>query len=60
MIRAPFPVNLVLTLGLVGGCVYFWGFSNNPGAFVASAFLLMGLAQYGTHLAMDIRDRLRK
>ncbi len=54
--RAPFAVNLIVTLGFILCLVYFWVFNDNPGKFVAAAFLLIGLAQYGTHLVMDIND----
>ncbi len=58
--KAPFIVNVVVTLGLIAGCLYFWVLSDNPGKFVASAFLLIGLAQFGTHAAMDIAAMRRK
>ncbi len=58
--RAPFAVNLIVTLGFIVCLVYFWGFCDNPGKFVAAAFLLIGLAQYGTHAVMDIQDMRRR
>lgn len=60
MERPPFVVSSIVTIGLIVSLVYFWWFSDNPGKFVASAFLLIGLAQFGTHAAMDIIAMRRK
>jgi hypothetical protein len=60
MSKPPFSLSLFLTLVLIGACAYFWFFSDNPGRLPASAFCLIGLATYGTHVVMDLLAMRRR